>query len=64
MACILTADQSRFLGYEDVQVPMERSSEHKVVIASELAHARVELAVVNEAARLADYEEREHHPTL
>jgi hypothetical protein len=43
---------------------MERSSEHEIVIAGELAHARVELAIVNETARLADDEQREHHPTL
>lgn len=45
-------------------VPMKRSSEHEVVVASELAHARMKLAVVDETARFADYEERKHHPGL
>jgi len=43
---------------------MKRSGEHEVVVASELAHARVELAVVDETARFADYEERKHDPGL
>jgi hypothetical protein len=42
---------------------MKGPSEHEVVIASKFAHARVELAIIDEAARLADYEQREHHPT-
>jgi hypothetical protein len=41
---------------------MKGPGEHEVVIASELAHARVELAVVDETARFADYEKREDHP--
>jgi hypothetical protein len=43
---------------------MKRTSEHEVVIAGELAHARVELAIVDETARLADDEQRKHHPAL
>jgi hypothetical protein len=41
---------------------VEGSGEHEVVIASELAHARVELAVVDETARFTDDEECEDHP--
>lgn len=41
---------------------MERSSKHEIVVTSELAHARMELAVVDETARFADYEEREDDP--
>lgn len=43
---------------------MKGPGEHQVVIACELAHACVELAVVNETARLADYEEREDDPGI
>jgi hypothetical protein len=43
-------------------LPVEGSSEHEVVIAGELAHARVELAVVDEPARFTDDEQREDHP--
>jgi hypothetical protein len=41
---------------------MERASKHQVVIACELAHARVEFAIVYETAGLADDEEREDDP--
>lgn len=41
---------------------MEGSSEHKVVIAGELVHARVKLAVIDEATRLAYYEECKDNP--
>lgn len=64
MACILDAHQWKFIRPEDCDLPMKRSSEHEIVIAGELAHARVELAIVDETARLADDEQREHHPTL
>lgn len=41
---------------------MEGPSKHKVVIAGKLVHARMKLAVVDEAARLAYYEERKDNP--
>jgi hypothetical protein len=43
-------------------VPMERASKHQIVIACELAHARVEFAIVYETAGLADDEERKDDP--
>lgn len=62
MACILDAGQWNIPTRANCILPMKRSSKHEVVIASKLAHARVELSIVDEAARLADYEQREHHP--
>ena len=41
---------------------MEGTSQHEVVVAGELAQARMELAVVDEAARFADDEEGEDNP--
>jgi hypothetical protein len=38
------------------------SGKHEVVIAGELAHARVEFAVVDETASFADNEERKDDP--
>jgi hypothetical protein len=43
-------------------VPVEGTSQHEVVIAGELAQARMELAVVDEAARFADNEKGEDDP--
>jgi hypothetical protein len=63
MACILDAGQRGLLSKGHGKIPMKGPSEHEVVIASKFAHARVELAIIDEAARLADYEQREHHPT-
>ena len=43
-------------------VPMKGTSKHEVVVASELAHACVKLAVVDEPARFADHEKCEDDP--
>lgn len=43
-------------------VPVKGTSEHEVVIAGKFAHARVELAIVDQAAGFAYHEERKDNP--
>lgn len=43
---------------------MKGTSEHEVVVASEFAHACMELPVVDETARFADHEQGEDNPRL
>jgi hypothetical protein len=43
-------------------VPVKGAGEHEEIIARELVHARVELAVVDQTACFADYEECEDDP--
>lgn len=43
-------------------VPVKGASEHKIVITAKLAHARVELAIVDQAAGFAYHEERKDNP--
>lgn len=43
---------------------MEGTCKHEQIIARQLVHATMKLAVVDEAASFADYEEREDDPTF
>jgi hypothetical protein len=43
---------------------MEGAGEHKEVIARKFIHARMEFAVVDQAAGFADNEEREYNPII
>jgi hypothetical protein len=47
---------------EGRDVPVERAGDHEEIVTGELVQARVELAVVDQAAGLADYEERKDDP--
>jgi hypothetical protein len=62
MACMLwLVSGSRWVNRCD-HVPVKGPGERKVVVARELAHARVELAIIDQAAGLVDDEERKHNP--
>lgn len=46
------------------RLPVEGPRESEIVIAGEFTHARVKLAIVDEAAGFVDYEERKDNPML
>jgi hypothetical protein len=46
----------------DSEVPVERAGDHEKIVTGEFVQACVKLAVVDEAAGLADYEERKDDP--
>jgi hypothetical protein len=44
------------------RLPMKRTGKGEVVVAGELAHARMKFAVIDKAAGFVDYEEGEDNP--
>jgi hypothetical protein len=62
MACMLWRRLASRMWGTGGLVPVKGTGEGEVVVAGELAHARVEFAVVDEAAGLVDYEEGEDNP--